>query len=108
MALRGRCMIGMSRTVRGDSLFAYEVVVLRKQGDLLAYEARPSGQLPAEFLSESVSDSMVIFENLAHDFPQRIGYRRVGFDSLVAWIEGTEGGQLRRVDFSYRRAVCQP
>ena len=36
----------------------------------------------------------------------RIGYQRSGPDLLLAWIEGTENGQARRVDFSYRRAAC--
>ena len=52
------------------------------------------------------SDSSVIFENLQHDFPQRIGYQRNGPDSLLAWIEGTEKGQVRRVEFPYRRTRC--
>ena len=30
-----------------------------------------------------------MFEDLLHDFPQRIGYRLIGPDSLLAWIEGT-------------------
>jgi hypothetical protein len=47
----------------------------------------------------------VIFENQAHDYPQRVGYKREG-DSLLAWIDGTAGGKSRRVDFPYRRVAC--
>ena len=106
MAPRGNSMIGMSRTVRDGRLVEFELVVLREQGDRLAYDARPSGQPPAVFLSKSVSDSMVVFENPEHDFPHTIGYRRERPDSLFAWIEGIDGGQTRRIDFRYRRAVC--
>ena len=60
----------------------------------------------AEFASTAVSDTAVVFENLAHDFPQRIIYRRRGADSLVARIEGTRGGQMRGRDFPYRKAAC--
>lgn len=60
----------------------------------------------AVFPASEVTDSSVVFENAEHDFPQRIGYRRVGGDSLVAWIEGTAGGKARRVEFPYRRAAC--
>src|SRR5687767_4613821 len=78
MAPRGKSMVGVGRTVRGDSLVEYELVVVREQGDRLAYEAHPSGQPTAVFLSRAVSDSSVVFENLEHDFPQRVGYTRSG------------------------------
>lgn len=106
MAPRGGSMLGMSRTVRAGRLAEYEVVVLREQGNQLAYEAHPSGQPPAVFLSRAVGESMVVFENPQHVFPQRVGYRKDGSDSLLAWIEGTRNGQVRRVAFPYRRAAC--
>ena len=106
MAPRGTSMVGVGRTVRGDTLVEYELVLVREQGDQLAYEAHPAGQPAAVFLSREVSDSSVLFENLQHDFPQRIGYSRSGADSLLAWIEGTQKGQVRRIEFPYRRAVC--
>ena len=104
-APRGRSMVGLSRTVRGEHLAEYELIVIRERGDRLVYIAHPSGQPAAEFLSTSLSDASVVFENPGHDFPQRIGYRRQG-PSLQAWIEGTKDGQARRVEFPYRRAAC--
>ena len=106
MAPRGHSMIGVGRTVRGDQLVEYEFIVLREQEGQLAYQAHPSGQPSAKFLSRTVSDTEVLFENPAHDFPQRVGYRRDGPDALLAWIEGTRNGQPRRVEFSYRRVAC--
>ena len=106
MAPRGTSMLGVGRTVRGETLIDYELVVLREQGDRLAYEAYPRGQPAAVFVSKAMSDSSVLFENLKHDFPQRIGYERQGSTLLLAWIEGTQNGQFRRLDFPYRRAVC--
>jgi len=105
MAPRGNSMLGVSRTVRGDSLVAYELVVVREQGDQLVYQAHPSGQASAEFVSRVVDEESVVFENLQHDFPQRVGYRREG-QALLAWIEGTQEGELRRIEFPYRRAAC--
>ncbi len=99
-------MLGTSRTVSRDSLVEYEFVVLRQQGDRLAYQAHPSGQATATFLSTSVSDSSLIFENLQHDFPQRVGYDRRGSDSLIAWISGPRGNTIRRIDFPYSRIAC--
>ena len=106
MAPRGKSMVGVGRTVRGDTLVEYELVLIREQGDQVAYEAHPAGRPAAVFLSRSVSDSSVLFENLQHDFPQRVGYSRSASDTLLAWIEGTQQEQLRRIEFPYRRAVC--
>jgi hypothetical protein len=106
MAPLGGSMIGMGRTVRGGALVEYELVVIREQGDRLAYEAHPSGQPSAVFLSRTITDSMVLFENPEHDFPQTIGYQRKDSESLLAWIEGTDKGKPRRVEFAYRRATC--
>jgi hypothetical protein len=105
MTPRGGSMLGMSRTTRAGALVAYESVLVRERGDRLVYVAHPSGQPVAEFLSVTVSDGQVVFENEAHDFPQRIGYRRQGA-SLHAWVEGAQGGQSRRIEFPYHRVAC--
>lgn len=104
---QGRAMLATARTIRGDSLIEYEFVALREKGERLAYEAHPSGQSGATFLSISLTDSSVIFENLENDFPQRVGYNRRGADSVVAWISGPRGGTTRRIEFPYRRVACE-
>jgi hypothetical protein len=107
MGPRGSTMLGMSRTVRGGKTAEYELVLIKEHDGALAYEAHPSGQPPATFLSTATSDGSVVFENAKHDFPQRVGYRRDGPDGLQAWIEGEVNGKSRRVDFAYRRARCE-
>ena len=99
-------MLGMSRTVREGKLIEFESIILRVEKGRLAYEAHPSGQPTATFLSTSVSDKQVIFENPKHDFPQKIAYQRDGDQALRAWIEGTVDGKVRRREFSYHRVVC--
>ena len=103
---RGGTMLSVGRTTRADKLVEYEFVVLREQDSRLAYEAHPSGQPVATFLSIQIGEGVVMFEDPAHDFPQRVGYRKAGADALDAWIEGTVRGQQRRVDFRYRRQSC--
>jgi len=105
MAPRGNSMVGSSRTVRGDTLAGYELVVITERGDRLVYRAHPSGQPSAEFVSTVVGDESIIFENPEHDFPQRIGYRRRGVE-LLAWIEGSDRGQIKRIEFPYTRVHC--
>src|SRR5262245_45015204 len=105
MAPKGGTMLGAGRTVRNGKLVEYELVLIKEDGERLAYEAHPSGQPSAVFLSKEASSTRVVFENLEHDFPQRVGYE-LGKDGLNAWIEGTAGGKTKRIDFPYRRVTC--
>lgn len=105
MAPRAGSMQGMSRTVRGDKLVAYESVLLRARGEQLDYEVQPSGQARTVFTSTVVTDTSVVFENLQHDFPQRVAYQRDG-ERLLAWIEGPRSGQMRRIEYPYKRVAC--
>jgi hypothetical protein len=106
LAPRGGTLLGVSRTTVGDSLVEYEYLRIHARADTLVFAAAPSGQTPAEFRTVSGAADVVRFENLAHDFPQRVIYRRVGSDSVVARIEGRRGGELRGIDFPYRRVAC--
>jgi hypothetical protein len=106
MRPRGRVMLGVGRTTRRDTVVEFEQLRIFERGGRSVYAALPSGQSLAEFEAATTSDSLVTFENPAHDFPQRIIYRRRGADSLIARIEGTRGGQVRGVDFPYRRVAC--
>jgi Domain of unknown function (DUF6265) len=107
MAPRAGIMLNMGRTVLGNRLVEYEWVRLVEKEGALEYEAHPSGQAPAVFTARTATATEVVFENPAHDFPQRVGYKRDG-DSLLAWIEGTNNGKSRRVEFPYRRVACGP
>jgi hypothetical protein len=96
-------MIGVGRTVRGDRLVETEFIVLRELDGVFTYEAHPSGQAGTTFTAREVTDSTVVFSNPDHDYPQEVGYRRVGTDSLHAWIDGMNKGQPRRIEFRYGR-----
>ena len=100
-------MLGMGRTVRDGRTIEYESVVIRVENGRLAYEAHPSGQASAVFLSNQLTEWSVVFENPAHDFPQRVGYERRGDDALLAWVEGTQNGRARRTEFPYQRVACR-
>lgn len=107
MAPHGRMMLGMARTVHGDSVTEFEHLQIFERGGHAIFHAEPSGQAPADFEARAVSDSLVTFENPAHDFPQRVIYRRKGSDSLIARIEGMRNGRVRGVDFPYARTACR-
>ncbi|HEY9225983.1 MAG TPA: DUF6265 family protein [Gemmatimonadaceae bacterium] len=107
MTPRAGFTIGMSRTVRGDSMVVeYEQLRIFQRAGKAVYHAEPSGQTPTDFEAAATGDTLVVFENAAHDFPQRVIYRKRGADSLIARIEGTLNGQVRAVDFPYARVRC--
>ncbi len=106
MRPRGGVMLGMGRTTRRDTVVEYEQLRIFERAGRTVYSATPSGQAPAEFQAATTGDSLVTFENPAHDFPQRVIYRRRGADSLIARVEGLRGLELRGIDFPYRRVAC--
>ena len=108
MAPRAGLMLGIGRTTNaaGDTLIEFEQTRIHQRGNDLVFNASPSGQSTDSFTAIAVSDSSVTFENKAHDFPQRVGYTLKADGSLAAWIEGTQGGKTRHVDFPYARATC--
>lgn len=105
----GGMMLGTGRTVKGGQVMEYEFIVLRTTAAGATYEAHPSGQDSTTFTSHTPpTGDQVVFENPAHDFPQKVGYRRVGADSLVGWIEGNTGNGNKKIEFPYTRVTCGP
>ena len=102
----GGLMLGASRTLSGGAIREFEQLRIRAEGGKLVYTALPSRQKEASFTSAQVTDSSVTFENPAHDFPQRIIYRRRGADALVARIEGPGPTGPRGIDFQMNRVSC--
>ena len=106
MAERGGTMLGMGRTVGARGLADYELTLIKTDSGRLVFEAHPHGQPTATFRALAATGDSVVFEAPEHDFPQRVGYRRVGADSVLAWVEGTMNGKSRRIEFPYRRVPC--
>jgi hypothetical protein len=106
MGVRGGSMLGMSRTTASGRLAEYELTLIHERDGKVLFEARPSGQAAAVFAATTMGRDSVVFSAPEHDYPQIVGYRRAGPDSVVAWIDGTAGGKRRRIEFPYRRVSC--
>ena len=104
----GNALLGMSRTTSPKGMVEHEFLrIVADESGVLVLTAMPSGQSPASFRLKSSTPREVVFENLEHDFPQRIGYRSEAPDRLSAWIEGRRGERERRIDFPYERVSCE-
>lgn len=108
MPLAGGTMLGMGRTVRNGKTAEHEFLQIRLSAEgKIIYIALPSRQKEVTFTATSISEGSVTFENPQHDFPQRIIYKIMQGDRLVARIEGLRGGAVRRIDFPMKRVQCE-
>lgn len=103
----GGTLLGVSRTVRGGQTVAWEFMVIRDEADGTYFVAKPSGQPEARFRAVSLSATKAVFENPAHDFPQRVIYERRTPTAVTGRIEGTTGGRARSADFPLESVPCR-
>lgn len=104
----GGSLLGVARVIKAGHMVEHEFLRIspNAQGKL-TYYALPSGQAAAAFVATALSGEAVTFENPAHDFPQRITYRRESDSRLLARIEGPRAdGSTRSVDYPMRREPC--
>lgn len=102
----GGMMLGMSRTVVRDMAREWEALRIETKDGVVTYLAQPGGRPATPFPASAITDTSVTFANPAHDFPQRILYRRLGTDSLLARIEGDQAGQAKGMNFPMKRISC--
>ncbi len=95
-------MVGMHRDVRPSGKASFEFMRIEKKDGALVYQAMPGGRPPTPFALKESSAQRVVFENLQHDFPQRIIYRRES-ERLCARVEGTVGGKSENEQWCWRR-----
>lgn len=104
----GGTLIGMSRTVSGGKTVAWEFIRIVTDADGISYVAKPhQNKDETVFKIAKWSPTELIFENPAHDFPQRIIYRNNGADSLFARIEGNRNGKSSGMDIPMKRVKCE-
>ena len=102
----GTSMIGAGRTVKGGKTVDYEFLRIEQRADGFYYVAKPKANAAeTPFKLKSSTANEFVFENLEHDFPQRIIYKLNG-NSMAARIEGTRNGKLSGIDFPMTRTSC--
>lgn len=98
LAAKGGVMLGLHRDVAPGSKAFFEFLRIEDRDGELVYVASPRGIGSTDFVLVTADQHGVVFENLEHDFPQRIIYRRDG-NRLIARIEGEVGGKLKSSDW---------
>lgn len=99
-------LIGLNLSARNGRA-SWEFLRISRDADgAWAYHALPRGaSAPTRFGLKEAAPGRVVFENPAHDFPQRILYRRDG-ERLIARIEGRLGERDAAEEWTFERAAA--
>ncbi|MBS7786924.1 hypothetical protein KIH23_06415 [Flavobacterium sp. CYK-55] len=91
--------------VNKDTLFSENIELTQKDGAVF-YTATVKGQnnnQPVAFKMTSIKPNEMVFENPKHDYPQKIVYKKINDDSLVAIISGSQQGKNSLEQFPLKR-----
>lgn len=99
----GGIMVGMHRDAAPGKRAFFEFLRIEQRADDVVYVAMPRGRSETEFPLKELSRQRVVFENLRHDFPQRIIYWRES-EMLCARVEGKTSGGERSEQWCWRGA----
>lgn len=97
---------GKSYMLAGKDTIVMENMKLEQRGNTLIFTPFVMGQnsgQPVAFVSSNISNNELIFENPQHDFPQKISYRLINSDSLLAKISGSLYGTETVQDFPMKK-----
>jgi len=100
-AAKAGLMLGAGRSGKGEAVDWWEQTRIELHDGKPRFCALPKGQSGACFPATKMTESEVVFENPAHDFPTRVAYRREGAE-LIAEISGPNGANAQRLRFRRR------
>lgn len=96
-------LVGQSYFIAGTDTLSIENIRLEQRNGKLSYvpivRDQNYGQAVYFTLTRS-TDSLLVFENPKHDFPQKITYQLLANDSLLAEVSAIAEGKLKSQSFS--------
>ena len=100
-------MQGMTRYLRDDRVADFKFTTIVADSAGLTLRPQPRGGTAVSFPLKGTGRREATWENLQHDFPQRIRYARPHDDTLVARIEGPgPTGSTRSSEWRMAKVVC--
>jgi hypothetical protein len=99
-------LIGMSRYVKAGRVIDFEFTTIERSDTSFTMTPRPKGEKSVSFPLKEIANGRAVWENLKHDFPQRVIYERKG-DTLLARIEGTTPRGDRHIDWTMHRCASR-
>ncbi len=88
-----------------DTMVFEQIRLVQEAGKLFYIPTvkNQNGGLPVRFALKTMNDTILVFENPQHDFPQVISYAKIDRDHLIAEISGVKNGQQRKQTFPMQR-----
>lgn len=87
-----------------DTLFAEKITIEKINSELYYIATVPGNKKPVAFKLIRSENTSATFENLEHDFPQRVIYTQNADGSLYACIEGKRSGKDSKEEFIFKKA----
>ncbi len=97
---KGDVMLGLHRDMASGKLVFFEYLRIEHRDGQVIFIASPRGEGTTSFALVSLEGQRAVFENLKHDFPQRIVYQREE-DRLTARVEGMVDGELQSKEWAW-------
>lgn len=102
---RGQTMVAANLTTFAQRS-SFEFLRIVENSDGLALLASPGGRAPPTvYKLAELGERRVVFENAAHDFPQRVLYWLDAQGALNARIEGQAGGRARGIEWRFTKTA---
>jgi len=104
LAPKGGALLGVHRDVAGGKMVSFEFFRVTAGADgKIVYWASPLSRPPVAFTLKEASEKKLVFENLKHDFPQRILYWLDTEGRLHARVEGPKDAAEKAQEWVFRR-----
>jgi hypothetical protein len=99
-------MLGVTRYVRDGRVVDFEFTRIDQTDSGAVLTPHPKAVRSVSFAPRVIESDRAVWENAAHDFPQRILYWRTSEDTLVARIEGKTPQGARSLEWRMARSTC--
>lgn len=104
---KGEMMLGLNRSVANSGKSAFEFLRIFQQNNEIFYAASPNGREETLFKLIKCTDNKFIFQNLEHDFPQKIIYHFLNPQKMTARIEGEVKNEVKSVEWIFEKVDNQ-
>ena len=88
---------------KGEIVNPENLKIVIEDGEVYYVADVSHNEAPVRFRMTSSSDTILVFENPSHDFPQKITYDLAEEGWLKAIIEAEREGNVRRVEFRLKK-----
>ncbi len=103
-SLNAYTMIGKGGAISGkDTVFSENIKIEQRGEEVYYIPSVKENDGEVDFKFSGFKKDSIVFENLKHDFPQRIVYFRLPHNKLYACIDGLNAGKYERIEFSYEK-----